>query len=369
MRVIVTGGGTGGHIYPALAIAKGIEGKYPGAEIIYVGTGGGLEADIVPQTGYPFKKINIAAGFARKLTLKNFKVLWQAGGGLVEARKIIKQFKPDIVIGTGGYVSGSVVMAAVLSRTPTLIHEQNALPGITNKILARFVTTVAVTFEDSIARFPSKTRIHLTGLPVRPETFSVDKEQAYARLNLQADKPVVLVFGGSRGARKINNALLTVLKQPIDAVQIMLVTGKKEYQSYLQTLGDAGIVLDNSGNIDIIPYLYNMPDALAVADLVICRAGAATLAELTALGLPSILIPYPYAAENHQEYNARALAERGAAIMIKDQQLTGDLLVNKINDLLSNPHKLAEMATSSGSMGRPQALPEILTLIDAITNK
>ena len=281
----------------------------------------------------------------------------------------MRQFKPDIVIGTGGYVCGPVVMAAVINKTPTLIHEQNALPGITNKILSRFVTHVAVTFEDSIARFPRKTRIHLTGLPVRPEIFTVDKEQAYNRLKLQSNKPVLLVFGGSRGARKINTAMLEMLKNPHNPFQIVHVTGKGEYQRYLQSTRDSGIPLDNSGNINVIPYLYNMPDALTVADLVICRAGAATLAELTALGLPSILIPYPYAAENHQEYNALALAERGAAIMIKDQELTGELLVDKIDNLMSNRHKLAAMAEKSAQMGRPQALTEILALIDSAIRK
>lgn len=369
LRAIVTGGGTGGHIYPALAIAKGIEEQYPGAEILYVGTERGLEADIVPQSGYPFKKISVSSGFARKLTIKNLKVFWQAGQGIFEAQKIVRQFKPDIVIGTGGYVCGPVVMAAVLNKTPTLIHEQNALPGITNKILSRFVTHVAVTFEDSIARFPQKTRIHLTGLPVRPEFFSVDKGQAYARLNLQPNKPVLLVFGGSRGARKINAAMIDVLKKYHDSLQIVHVTGKGEYQRYLQSMEDAGIPLDNSGNINVIPYLYNMPDALAVANLVICRAGAATLAELTALGLPSILIPYPYAAENHQEYNARALAERGAAIMIKDQELTGELLVAQMDNLLAKPEQLAEMAEKSAQMGRSQALAEIIALIDSIIRK
>lgn len=363
MRVIVTGGGTGGHIYPALAIAQGIKQQYPGADILYVGTAAGLEADIVPQAGYPFKKISVSSGFARKLAVKNIKVFWQAGQGILEAQKIVRQFKPDIVIGTGGYVCGPVVLAAVINKIPTLIHEQNALPGITNKLLSRFVSRVAVTFEDSITRFPPKTRIHLTGLPVRPEIFTVDKEQAYARLNLQRDKQTLLVFGGSRGARKINTAMLEVLKQAKDSWQIVHVTGKGEYQQYLRQVREAGIALDNTGNINVIPYLYNMPDALAVADLVVCRAGATTLAELTALGLPSILIPYPYAAENHQEYNARALADRGAAIMIKDSQLTGELLLNHIDNLFSQPQRLAEMAEKSAALGRPQALTEILTLI------
>ncbi|MBO8136625.1 MAG: undecaprenyldiphospho-muramoylpentapeptide beta-N-acetylglucosaminyltransferase [Desulfotomaculum sp.] len=370
MRAIITGGGTGGHIYPALAVAEGIRKRYSNAELLYVGTNRGLESDIVPKAGYPFAVID-AAGFERKITLKNVKVLWQAGRGMRQAVKLIRRFKPDIVIGTGGYVCGPVVMAAAIQGIPTLIHEQNALPGITNRILSRFAAAVAVTFEDSIKYFPSKTRVKLTGLPVRPEIFSCNKEKAYNDFKFDNQKPVVLVFGGSRGARSINMAMVKVVKelQGSDRIQILHATGKVGYQEYLDALRKEGISLVNTGNITIVPYLYNMQDALAVADLVVCRAGAATLAELTALGLPSILIPYPYAAENHQEYNARALSDRGAAIMIKDSELTGDLLLKKINYLLSSSKKLKEMAQESMRLGRPQALDDILDLIHETVDK
>ncbi|MEG6616429.1 undecaprenyldiphospho-muramoylpentapeptide beta-N-acetylglucosaminyltransferase [Peptococcaceae bacterium 1198_IL3148] len=369
MRAIVTGGGTGGHIYPALAIAEGIKTRYQGADILYVGTDRGLEADIVPKAGYPFKKISVSSGFQRKLSLKNIKVLWQAGQGIFEARQIVRDFKPDIVIGTGGYVCGPVVMAAVMQKIPTLIHEQNAMPGVTNKILSRYVTQLAVTFEDSIARFPNQTRVKLTGLPVRPEIFSVDQQAAYQRLKLNPDQPVLLVFGGSRGARNINMSMIEVVKELQNTdIQILHATGKIGYQEYIDALQNAGISLDNIGNITTIPYLYNMRDALGVADLVVCRAGAATLAELTALGLPSVLIPYPYAAENHQQYNAQALVERGAARMILDKELTGELLLAQINELLATPNKLSTMAENSLQMGRPGALDDILSLIDKSCN-
>ncbi|MBM7855939.1 UDP-N-acetylglucosamine--N-acetylmuramyl-(pentapeptide) pyrophosphoryl-undecaprenol N-acetylglucosamine transferase [Desulfohalotomaculum tongense] len=370
MRVIVTGGGTGGHIYPALAIAKGIKSRHPGAELLYVGTNRGLESDIVPKEGYAFKTIKVS-GFQRQLTLKNLKVLWQAGQGMWQAVNLVRRFKPDIVIGTGGYVCGPVVMAGVLHRIPTLIHEQNALPGMTNRILSRFVSSVAVTFEDSIKRFPSKARIKLTGLPVRPEIFSCDKDKAYSEFGLDRNKPVVLVFGGSRGARSINMAMVKVVQelQNQRGIQVLHATGRAGYDEYIKTLSSKGISLVNTGNITTVPYLYNMQNALAVASLVVCRAGAATLAELTALGLPSILIPYPYAAENHQEYNARALAERGAAIMIRDAELTGELLLEYINRLLSSPGELAGMARESSLLGRPKALEDILDLIDAAVDK
>ncbi len=369
MRAIITGGGTGGHIYPALAIAKGLKERYPGIEILYVGTNRGLESDIVPKEGYAFEKINVA-GFERRLSLKNFKVLWQAGGGLVKAMNIVRRFKPDVAVGTGGYVTGPVMMACALFKVPTLIHEQNALPGVTNRILSRMVSRVAVTFEDSVKHFPKGARIKVTGLPVRPEIFQVAKEEAYSRLGIAPNKPVLLVFGGSRGARKINNAMVKVVEelQNDEGIQIIHATGQAGHKEYLNMLQARGISLVNIGNITTVPYLYNMQDALNVADLVVCRAGAATLAELTALGLPSILVPYPYAAENHQEHNARALAERGAAVMINDAELTGDVLLEHIKQLLSSPQALHRMAEESLKLGKPQALEDILELIDHLLN-
>ncbi|MTI81407.1 MAG: undecaprenyldiphospho-muramoylpentapeptide beta-N-acetylglucosaminyltransferase [Firmicutes bacterium] len=367
MRAIITGGGTGGHIYPALAIAKGIIERYPNAEILYVGTDRGLESDIVPKAGYSFRSIKVA-GFQRKLTLKNIKVLWQANQGLWQAFNIVRSYKPDVVVGTGGYVCGPVVMAAALQKIPTLIHEQNALPGVTNRILSKVSNKVAVTFEDSIKHFADKARVKLTGLPLRPEIFSCDREKAFTELGLDSQKPVLLVFGGSRGARSINMSMVKVVQelQKQDEIQVLHATGKFGYEEYLDALRSEGISLVNTGNINTVPYLYNMQDALTAASLVVCRAGAATLAELTALGLPSVLIPYPHAAENHQEYNARALSDRGAAVMIRDSELTGELLLEQIKQLISSSQRLEEMAKESTKLGRPNALDDIIDLIDDI---
>lgn len=370
MRAIITGGGTGGHIYPAVAIAKGLADRYPKSQILYVGTNRGLESDIVPKAGYDFEAITVS-GFERKLSPKNIMVLWQAGQGVIQAAGIVRRFKPQVVIGTGGYVCGPVVMSAAMMGIPTLVHEQNAMPGVTNRILSRFATRVAVTFEDSIKRFPSRARLELTGLPVRPEIVNCSKDEALARLGLNPGKPIVLVFGGSRGARRINNAMVKVVEEfsAKNSVQILHATGQVGYDEYLDAVQLSGISLGNIGNIITKPYLYNMEDALAVADLVICRAGAATLAELTVLGLPSILVPYPFASENHQEYNARALADRKAAIMIRDEELTGDVLVKHINELISNTDKLKNMAKESLKIGRPQALDDIIKLVDVMANR
>ncbi|CCO08725.1 undecaprenyldiphospho-muramoylpentapeptide beta-N-acetylglucosaminyltransferase [Desulforamulus hydrothermalis] len=367
MRAILTGGGTGGHIYPALAIARGLQQHFPRTEILYVGTNRGLEADIVPKAHFPFQAITVS-GLARKISLANLQVLWQAWQGYREAGRIIKKFQPDIVIGTGGYVCGPVVMAAARLGIPTLIHEQNALPGITNRILSRFVDLVAVTFEDSRRYFSGKARVKLTGLPIRPEILQARRSEALGSLNLSREKLTLLVFGGSRGARKINQAMIEVIKRYGNhpQVQVLHATGQAGYREFLQELSSQSIVLDKYVNIIVKPYLYNMHEALAAADLVVSRAGAATLAELTALGLPAILIPYPYAAENHQEYNARALADRGAAVLIKDAELTGRRLVESIDAVINRPDKRQDMARASQNLGRPEALRDIIKCVEEI---
>lgn len=367
--MIISGGGTGGHIYPALSIADGIKNRFKKAELIYVGTRNGLEADIVPKHGYTFESIS-ACGLRRKLSFNNIKTLIKSCKGFYQSMNIIRTFKPDLVIGTGGYVCGSIVMAAVISRLPTLIHEQNVLPGITNRLLSKFVDVIAVAFEDSIRYFP-KDKVTVTGLPLRPGIFCVKKENAYTALKLKSGIPVMLVFGGSRGAQSINTAMIEVVRHFYnkDKLQIIHVTGKSGYEKYRKTLKEKGIKLDDFGNIKVIPYLYNMQDALAIADLVVCRAGATTIAEITALGLPSILIPYPYAVGNHQELNARVLEERGAAVVISDFKLTGSKLIEQIEKLLNSMNILSNMADASLKMGKPRALEDILNVIDILLRK
>lgn len=367
MRAIMTGGGTGGHIYPALAIARGLQSHFPDIEILYVGTNRGLESDIVPKAGFPFRAITVA-GLERKLSFNNIKVVVQAWQGYREAGEIIKEFQPDVVIGTGGYVCGPVVLAAARKGISTLIHEQNALPGITNKILSRFADQVTVTFEDSIKYFSNKAKVTLTGLPVRPEIIQAQRSSAVKTFNLQSDRLTLLVFGGSRGARKINQAMLQTIKKYGNdpRVQILHATGQVGHQEFLDAVTEQGIKLDNYDNIIIKPYFYNMHEALAAADIVVSRAGAATLAELTILGLPSILIPYPYASENHQEHNARALEDRGAAVLIKDSELTGAKLIEILDGLIEDKAKLQKMSDSSHKLGRPQALSDIIRCIENI---
>lgn len=366
MRFVLTGGGTGGHIYPALAIARGLKDRYPGAEILYLGNSSGMESDIVPKEGIPFTGI-AAAGLERKLSLRNLLVLYQAWQGLRQAGKILRSWKPDVVIGTGGYVCGPVMLAAAFRRIPTLIHEQNALPGITNRILSRFASRIAITFAASAGYFPRREKVRLTGLPVRPEILQADKASGLNKLGFEPGRFFLFSFGGSRGARTINKAMVEVIKSFADdaRLNILHATGTTGYQEFLEDCAAFGLDLVKLSNIRIMPYVDNMHDALA-ADLVISRAGAATLAELTALGIPSILIPYPYASENHQEFNARALEKEGAAIVVLDSQLSGSLLCGKINELLSDRGRLSAMSVASKNIGRINALEDIMKCVDEL---
>jgi len=364
LRFVVTGGGTGGHIYPALAIARGLKDRF-GAEVFYIGGTRGLEAEIVPREGLPFHAIHLA-GLKRGLSPSNLMVAWKAAAGLGRARRLLKEIRPAAVVGTGGYVCGPVVLAAALKGIPTLIHEQNAFPGITNRILSRFARMVALTFEDAARFFPRRSRLKVTGLPIRKEILSRDRREGRERLGIPADGVLVLSFGGSQGARSINTAMAGLLGRYAGRKEIRFlhITGPANYDRFMDLC--KGINVPESGNITITSYMHDMPSALAAADLAVCRAGAATLAELTAVGLPAILVPYPYAAENHQEYNARALEKKKAAVLIRDRELSGDLLVSEVEKLAGQPGLLREMALASKAMGRPGALDDILDCVNSI---
>lgn len=367
LRFVVAGGGTGGHIYPALAIARGLKDRYPGSQILYIGTAHGMEADIVPKEGLPFKGIP-AAGLERKISMRNLNVLWQTGLGLLKALRIIRSWKPDLVVGTGGYVCGPVVLAAALCKVATLIHEQNAFPGVTNRILSRFAGLVAVTFADSVQYFSHREKVRLTGLPVRPEILGAERDNARKKLGLTNDTLLLFSFGGSRGAFTINEAMIEVIKIFANdpRVAIFHVTGNLGYQKFLESCAAAGINLSGIRNVTIASYLYNMQDVLSAADLVIGRAGAATLAELTALGIPSILIPYPYASENHQEFNARALEQEQASLVVLDRELNGDLLSKMVAELIGDRNRLLVMGAASKKMGKKRALEDIIACADEL---
>ncbi|MGC7870352.1 undecaprenyldiphospho-muramoylpentapeptide beta-N-acetylglucosaminyltransferase [Desulfosporosinus sp. SYSU MS00001] len=362
MRVMLTGGGTGGHIYPALAIAKGLLARDSGTKILYVGTREGMEARLVPEAGIEFAGIS-GKGLPRKLSLDTIKVMGESTKALWQTKELLRKFHPDLVIGTGGYVSGPVVLTAALFHVPTMLHEQNALPGITNRLLAKVVKRVMITFPESMARFGTPKKLELVGLPVRPDIGRVTRSIGAKHLGLRPDQLTVLVTGGSRGARTLNRAMTVVLEHLLQRpeIQVIWATGNVTYQETVEGLEAQGIPW-KSPRWRILEYLKDMPEALACSDLFIGRAGAASLAEIQVAGVPGILVPYPFAAENHQEYNAKAMVNSGAARMILDRELTGETLWKDVEELISSPSQLKEMGSASRVMAKPQALNKIVDL-------
>jgi len=368
MRVLITGGGTGGHIYPALSIAKRIKLEFVDADILYVGTEKGMESEIVPKEGFAFKTIRVK-GFRRKLTFDTLVSIKELILGFNDANALIKEFKPDIVIGTGGYVCGPIVFLAALKKIPTLIHEQNAFPGATNRILSKFVNKIAGSFEESIKYFKDTSKVVITGNPIRQDILNMNKEESYSDLKIDPKKQFLLSFGGSGGQSSLNKAMLEVLVQNNDNsnLQILHVTGKRHYDNFMSELKERGIKTLNE-NIRVVPYFFDMPKALAIADLMITSGGAIAIAELTAVGIPSILIPKAYTTENHQEYNARALEKKGASVVILEKDLNGKILYSTINTLLSNNRKLSLMASHSKSMGIVDADKRIVDIVKELIN-
>lgn len=365
MKVLMAGGGTGGHIYPALSIAAEIRRKDPSAEVLFVGTLHGMEADLVPRAGYLLKTIHLY-GFERRMSWRNLKNLYWSTRSLWDVNKILRNFRPDLVIGTGGYVCGPVVWMASLLGIPTLIQEQNAFPGITNRILGRVVDAVALGYAEAVPVFSGrKARVEVTGNPVREDLLTVGREEARRHFGFQTEVPVVLITGGSQGARSINQAAFALHRQKQDRkfFQILHITGQTDYNNIIHRLQSEGILInDPASGRRVVSYLHDMPKALAAADLVVSRAGALGLAELALRGVPAILIPYPHAAENHQEINARALEKAGAAIVIKDSELTGEGLLEKVNELIFDSDQLRKMATAAIGMGHPGAAAQIVDI-------
>lgn len=363
MKVLITGGGTGGHIYPALSIARKIKMEYKNADILYVGTEKGLEAELVPKEGLMFKTIRIK-GFSRKLSKDTLKSIKELFLGLNDAKKVINDFKPDIVIGTGGYVCGPLVLLASLKKIPTMIHEQNAFPGVTNRILSRFVDKIAGSFEESKKYFKDAKKLVITGNPIRQDILELNKQIAYKDLNIDSEKPFILSFGGSGGQKKLNDAMLDVIVQNYNRndIQIIHVTGKRLFDNFMKGLKQKNIT-ELKDNIRVCPYFFEVPKALSIADLIITSGGAIAIAEITAVGIPSILIPKAYTTENHQEYNARALEKNGASKVILEKDLSGEKLNNEIFNLLSDKRKLKDMALKSKKMGIINADDRILNIV------
>ncbi|PBH38418.1 undecaprenyldiphospho-muramoylpentapeptide beta-N-acetylglucosaminyltransferase [Clostridioides difficile] len=366
MKVLLSGGGTGGHVYPAIAIANKIRDEHPDAEIIFVGTEKGIESEIVPKYGFELKTVTVQ-GFKRKIDFDNVKRVFKLFKGLEQSRKIVKKFKPDIVIGTGGYVSGPVLFNASMGKIPAIIHEQNSFPGVTNKILSKTVTKVLTSFEDSHKRFPeaAEDKLVFTGNPVRKEILLSRKNIARKNLSISDEKRMVLCYGGSGGSRKINDAMRLVIKNMVNEdIAFIFATGKSYYDEFMGSISDINLKPYQK----VVPYLEDMANALAASDLVIGSAGAISLAEITALGKPSIIIPKAYTAENHQEYNAKSIEKQGAGIAILEKNLTPESLNTAVFKLLGDRELLVDMANASKTIGKPEAIDLIYDEIMKVYN-
>lgn len=361
MRILVTGGGTGGHIYPALAFIRYVQKIQPDSEFLYVGTHRGLENKIVPETGISFKTIKIQ-GFKRKLSLDNIKTVQLFLESIKRSKEILREFKPDVVIGTGGYVSGSVVYAAARMKIPTIVHEQNSVPGMTNKFLSRFADRVGICFPDAAQYFPESKTV-LVGNPRAQEVVTSGKSEVLEQYGLLPDIPTVLIFGGSQGALKINQAVIQTLpKFSQKDYQVLYASGDRYYNEIKEKFDVEKI----NRNLSLQPYIKNMTDVMANVDLLIGRAGATSIAELTALGLPAILIPSPYVTNDHQTKNAQSLVNAGAVKMIPDVDLTGESLIDAVDEIMNDSEKREAMAKASRQEGIPDAAERLWSLVNEI---
>lgn len=358
--ILLAGGGTGGHLFPALAIADEIKRLRPNARFLFLGTKDKIEARVVPERGYPFRAIWIS-GFHRGLKPANLIFPVKVAVSLIQSFSVIRSFKPDAVIGTGGYVCGPILFAASMMGIPTVVHESNSYPGITTRLLAARMTRVFTAFEVTNRWMKRRDNIELTGTPVRASLGTVSRADGARRFGLDPGKPTLLVFGGSLGAASINAALLDAIVPLVDAgLQIVWQTGRPEYERIVAATPRSTAVWIGS-------FIDRMEDAYAASDLVVCRAGATTIAELTALGKPAILVPYPYAAADHQTMNARTLADAGAAVMIRDVDAAAQL-IEAAKSLLQDEQRRADMSAACRRMGRPDAgrriAETILAMID-----
>ena len=366
MKVIISGGGTGGHIYPGISLAYEIKDRDVKNNILFVGTERGLESKLIPREGFKIIKIK-ARGIKRKICFENLTAIAIFLISLIQSYNIIKKYKPDIVIGTGGYVSGSIVLMAAILGIPTFIHEQNVIPGITNKFLSRITSATFLSFSQSKEYFSNKTKLIFTGNPIRFKNIKQNTDREYKKFNLDSLKKTILVLGGSKGAASINRAVLSSIDLIKDAIknnwQVLLISGQDDYDNIMEIVGE------NHKIFSIKPYLHNIEKAYSLADLVICRAGATTLAEIGAYGLPAILIPYPYATHNHQEVNARIFARKGAAILILEKDLSEKKLSQVLLDLLKNKNQLGIMAKKIRELSNVNSAKKIVDYISDCIKK
>jgi UDP-N-acetylglucosamine--N-acetylmuramyl-(pentapeptide) pyrophosphoryl-undecaprenol N-acetylglucosamine transferase len=360
MRIVLTGGGTGGHIYPGLTLWRQLVKKHPDAKVLYIGTEQGLERGIVERAGLPFAAIQ-AAGLRRQLSLQALRTAWTTGIGYVQAWRLLRTFRPDVIVGTGGYVTLPVVFAGHTLRIPSVVWEANAKPGLTNRLCARRAWAVAVSFDDSRRYFSRAQRVVLTGNPRASEVLLVTPERiekARADYGIQPGRRLVLVFMGSRGAETVNDVVVSLVPRfaQSENLQLVFVTGERHYPAIASRFAEL------PPHVRIVPFVHDMPALLPLADVVVTRAGGATLAEICAFGIASILIPSPYVTDNHQEENAKRLVERGAARMIREADLTEDRLWTALQEVL-RPEVWDALREGAHKLATPHAVEDLCRLV------
>ena len=367
MRFLFAAGGTGGHINPALAVAGDIRERFPDAEILFVGTKDKMEAQLVPAAGFDFKTIEIS-GFYRQLTWENIKrdigTLMKLLRSSSQAKKIIKEFQPDVVIGFGGYVSGPVVRKAANMGIATAVHEQNAYPGITNKALAKKVDQVMLTVERAEKYMQPKNPCVVTGLPVRGEMLKADRDISRAELGIKDNQKLVLSMGGSLGADTMNNAMVDIIVDNWQNKDLYFIHAMGQFGNWVpDRLREKGVDLDAADNVEIREYINDMYRCMSAADLIICRAGASSLAEIEALGKASILIPSPNVAENHQYHNAMALVENDAALIMEEKNLNYESMKELFESVIFDDEKRNRISKNAGKLGITDAKTKIADII------
>ena len=349
MRVIIAAAGTAGHINPGLSIANKIKQEQPDSKIIFIGTNRGLENDLVPRAGYELKTID-AYGLTPRNITKVFKIL----NGFKQAKKIIQDFKPDIVIGTGGYICGAVITEANKLGIPTLLHESNAFPGRAVKMLTKRTDTILVAFEDAKNRIKNAKNVVVTGTPTKINKLNLsedNKNKIKKDIGLDINKPILLVFGGSQGAKAINDAIIKIVKNNnVNKYQMIWAPGPKQYDIIIEELKLNNIDIQNIVNVKIYPYIYNMEEIMNISDLLICRSGAITVTEVAKIGKAAIFVPLPGVSQNHQEYNARTLEKIGAAKIILNDDLAKIDLAKYIERLILDNNTIKQMEEKSLTM-------------------
>ena len=372
MNVIYTCGGTGGHINPAIAVANIWKQRYPDSNILFVGASGHMEEKLVPAAGYELKTFP-TAGMCRKLNFdgikKNIKAVSNAFGAVSGCKKLIKEFKPDIIVGTGGYASFPALLAGKLMKVPTCVHEANAMPGLTTKMAASWADRVLICFPESAQHYKHPERIQAVGMPVRKEFIFTDKAQARQALGLD-ERPVIVSTFGSQGAKAMNLVTAELLKLEQDAglpYQHIHGVGSFGWSWFPEKLKELGV--EENKALDIREYIYNMPEVMAAADVIISRAGASSLNEIAASGTPCILIPSPNVTDNHQEKNARAIAQRGGAVLLTEKECTAQRLLEEVQGILADETRYSDMCAAMRGACVLDSAERICDIMEQLTGK